>query len=136
VHGNNAGASWALRVKDKDNYYLFILSGPEGPKDPNKFIYYTVREGKPSGSPKINPLPAELVLKEGRSYHLTITMKKDQIVHKLEDPEGEGDTFNLPIFWDSNNTYPHGCVGFTSLGGQKFYVDNLIVEPLGTRAPR
>lgn len=133
---NNAGASWALRVSDPDNYYLFSLSGPDGPEYANRFISYTVRDGKrdPKSLNYVNLTPD--LLKEGRNYHLEIRVEKNKITSKLEDTDGTAGDIQLGVFVDPGNAHPHGSVGFMSLGNQKFSVDDLWVRPLGTQKPQ
>lgn len=133
---NNAGASWALRAKDTNNYYLFTLSGPDGPEYPNRFIGYIVRDGKRDlRSQSFVNLKPDL-LKEGRNYHLEIKVEKNKITHKLEDTDGTGEEIPLGVFVDTSNAYPHGSVGFVALGSQKFSVDDLWVRPPGMQKPQ
>jgi TIR domain len=133
---NNAGASWALRVNDPNNYYLFSLSGPDGPEYANRFISYTMRDGKrdPKSLNYVNLMPD--LLKEGRNYHVEIKVEKNKITSKLEDTDGTAEDIQLGVFVDTSNTHPHGSVGFMALGNQKFSVDDLWVRPLGTQKPQ
>ena len=133
---NNAGASWALRVSDPDNYYLFSLSGPDGPEYANRFISYTVRDGKrdPKSLNYVNLMPD--LLKEGRNYHVEIKVEKNKITSKLEDTDGTADEIPLGVFVDTSNTHPQGSVGFMALGNQKFSVDDVWVRPLGMQKPQ
>lgn len=133
---NNAGASWALRVNDPNNYYLFSLAGPDGPEYANRFISYIMRDGKrdPRSLNYVNLHPD--LLKEGRNYHLEIRVEKNKITSMLEDTDGTAGDIPLGVFVDTSNAYPHGSVGFMALGNQKFSVDDVWVRPLGTQKPQ
>jgi hypothetical protein len=132
---NNAGASWALRVNDPNNYYLFSLSGPDGPEYANRFISYTVRNGQrdPRSLNYVNLDPA--LLKAGHNYHLEIRVEKTKITHQLVDTDGSADEIPLGVFVDVSNAHPQGSVGFMALGSQRFSVDDIWVRPPNMQKP-
>jgi TIR domain len=133
---NDAGASWALRVDDQNNYYLFSLSGPDGPEYPNRLITYIVRDGQrdPKSFNSTNIRPD--LLKEGRSYHVEIRMEQYKISTRIGDTDGTGGEEELGVFVDTNNSHPHGSVGFMALGNQNFSVDDLWIRPLTVKKPQ
>lgn len=131
---NEVGATWAARVKDPDNYYLFHLSGP-GADGPGFFYTYVVRDGvlrhlKPD---QTQPDAPELV--EGDEYTIRVIAKGPVITHRISsakkpssaNPLGE----KLDEFIDSNFTY--GGIGFRTIQAEKFAIADLRVTPLDAR---
>jgi serine/threonine protein kinase len=131
---NDAGAAWALRVKDSNNYYLFYLSGPGG-SYPNRFITYVVRDGKFNLPNFALSTPLTIELKSGGQYDVNIKAEGNQITQKIT-PAETGDEVNLGLFHDPDNTFTFGGVGFRTVGIEKFSVDDLYVRPLGTKLPQ
>jgi len=132
---NEGGAAWALRVKDSNNYYLFYLSGPGG-TNPNTFLTYVVRDGKPFQK-SADKLVVRLIA--SGEYQISISAKGNQINHKIksdnEDMEEAGEFRNLGLFVDTDNTYPTGGIGFRTFASEKFAVGALYVRPPGLELP-
>ena len=129
---DNRGAAWALRVNGEGDYYLFYLSGPEG-LYPNRFLSYVVRDGKPDPkSERSTNVVAEL--KEGQFYEVVIKAEGNKFTHTMT-PEATGVEVRLGDFVDPNNTHPWGSIGFRTMGGEKFSVDDLFIYPPGTKKP-
>jgi serine/threonine protein kinase len=131
---NDAGAAWALRVNDSNNYYLFYLSGPGG-NYPNRFITYVVRDGKFSLPNFALSTPFTVELKSGGQYEVNIKAEGNQITQKIT-PAETGDEVNLGLFHDPDNTFTFGGIGFRTVGIEKFSIDDLYVRPLGTKLPQ
>jgi len=131
---NEVGATWAARVKDPDNYYLFHLSGPKSDA-PGFFYTYVVRDGvlrrlKPD---QTQPDAPELV--EGDEYTIRVIAKGPVITHRMSsakkprsaNPLGE----KLDEFTDNN--LPYGGLGFRTIQNEKFAIADLRVTPLDAR---
>ncbi len=131
---NDAGAAWALRVKDSDNYYLFYLSGPGG-NYPNRFVTYVVRNGKFKLPEYDKFVPFPLTLKNGGEYDVEIKADGNQISHTIT-PADTGEPVKLDTFSDPNNTFAFGGFGFRTVGIEKFSVDDLYVRPLAMTLPQ
>ncbi|HEV3470196.1 MAG TPA: TIR domain-containing protein [Pyrinomonadaceae bacterium] len=127
------GAAWALRVNGPENYYLFYLSGPEG-LYPNRFLSYVVRDGKPDPKSERSVNLVES-LKAGQFYHVEVTAEGNRIVHTLT-PAETGREIKLGAFVDPAGAYQRGSIGFRTVGGETFTVDDLWVHPPGAPAPR
>jgi hypothetical protein len=131
---NDAGAAWALRVRDSDNYYLFYLSGPGG-NYPNRFVTYVVQDGK-FDLPEYKQFRSfPLALKDGGEYDVEITADGNRISHTIT-PADTGDPVKLDVFADSNNTFAYGSFGFRTIGVEKFSVDDLYLRPLAMALPQ
>lgn len=129
---SNRGAAWALRVNGEGDYYLFYLSGPGG-LYPRRFLSYVVRDGKPDPrSERSTNVIAEL--KEGESYQVEIKAEGSKFTHLLTN-NVTGEEIRLGDFVDPHNTYPQGSIGFRTMNGEKFSVDDLFIYPPGTKKP-
>ncbi len=130
---NAAGATWALRIRDQDNYYLFHLSGADGSKTATSyFSTYIVRDGKLGEAVARIPVTKQLIA--GGEYTVNIMAKANEITHLLnsaDDPSTEALGDPLGYFKDDGNAYASGGIGFRSLGTEQFSVDELYVRPFG-----
>jgi len=131
---NDGGATWALRVKDPGNYYLFYLSGPGGMNTPNYFFTYLVQDGKQVLEHADKVL---VTLNAGGQYHISIEASKDLISQTItsdqidDDDAGYAKTLGLV----RDDTYHMGCIGFRTFGNEKFAVSALFVRPPGVHVP-
>lgn len=57
-----------------------------------------------------------------------------KFTHRLENTE-TGEVENLGDFVDSNNAHPRGSLGFLTVQGERFAVDDLFIYPPGTKKP-
>lgn len=124
---NAKGAAWAVRVQPNGrDYYLFYLSGPEG-QFPNRFITYVVRNNViPKMSEKSVALNEKL--EANGQYRITVIVNKNRIAHTLQSVQTTN-KFNLGEFIDEANTFTSGSFGFRTIGGEKFSIDYLDVQP-------
>jgi serine/threonine protein kinase len=134
---NAVGAAWALRINDKENYYLFYLRGAIGNKTATSyFLTYLVRDGK-LGAP-ISRIPVITKLIAGGEYTINITAKGNEIKHFInsaQDPSRDEIGDPLGDFKDESNAYPVGEIGFRTVGQERFSVDELYIRPLDLQNP-
>ncbi len=131
---NAAGAAWALRIQDTENYYLFYLSSAGGKNATSYFLTYIVRAGK-MGVP-IARIPVSTTLIPG-DYTINITAKNNEIKHFINSaqaPSTEALGDELGYFQDESNAYTIGGIGFRTVGQERFSVDELYVRPLGLQS--
>jgi hypothetical protein len=124
---NGRGAAWALRVKDSANYYLFYLTGPDEPFA-NRFLTYIVRDGKfdPARPYLDDSLPSHL--EPSGQYTVDITATGNVIEHEIYSSK-TGKRFPIGAFKDNNNFFIYGTIGFRTIGGEKFSIDEVVVTP-------
>jgi hypothetical protein len=124
---NAAGASWAVRVKDSNNYYLFYLSGPKG-IFPNRFLTYIVHDGKLEPNNPDGSVAITTVIKDNSQYDVHVEVKGSRVFTQIT-PGETGKAENLGFFDDPKNTYTYGGIGFRTVGPERFSVDDLFVQP-------
>ena len=131
---NDAGAAWALRVKDPNNYYLFYLSGPGGMNDKNTFFTYLVRDGRLLQKKADNLV---VTLKAGGQYHIDINVSNDLITQTItsDNRDDEDPGVEKPLGLLRDDTYHTGSIGFRTLGAEKFVVWGLFVRPPNVTTP-
>ena len=123
------GAAWAVRAKDPDNYYLFYVSGPKG-LFPGRFTTYVVKDGKLDPQQPIQSVPVITDFTAGGEYQVEIRGTKDTIEHTIT-PSSTGRAEPLGVFQDPEKTYLYGGIGFRTVGGEQFSIDDLFVQPRG-----
>lgn len=125
---NAAGAAWALRIRDSNDFYLFYLSGPEGRFPEGRFCIYIVRNNEFDPAKPFQSSPIIVKLVRGGQYDIHVTATANLIVHQITSAE-TGKPENLGSFDDPNNTFLLGGIGFRTVGGEKFSIDELVVKP-------
>ena len=125
---NAAGAAWALRIRDSNDFYLFYLSGPEGLFPEGRFCTYIVRNNQFDPMKPFPSSPIIVKLVRGGQYEIHITAKGNRIEHQIKSEE-TGKPENLGFFEDPNNTFLLGGIGFRTVGREKFSIDDLFVRP-------
>ncbi|HSB10210.1 MAG TPA: PEGA domain-containing protein [Blastocatellia bacterium] len=123
-----AGAAWALRIRDSNNFYLFYLSGPEGRFPSGRFCIYIVRNNQFDPAKPFQSSPIIVKLVRGGQYDINITAKGNIIDHQITSAE-TGKSENLGFFEDPNNTFLLGGIGFRTVDREKFSIDDLWVRP-------
>jgi hypothetical protein len=126
---NAGGATWALHIKDPNNYYLFYLSGPEG-LFPNRFITYIVIDNKLDPHAPVSSVPVPMELKAGGDYTIEITASKNIIEHAIT-PAATGERIRFGFFEDPKHLFPYGNIGFRTVAQEQFSIDELFVLPKG-----
>lgn len=127
IFANGKGATWVIRARDKENYYLFHLMGPNG-AEPNRFYSFVVQDGKLK---QLRP-PEFIPLKlngQGASFLISVEAKGPSIKHFIEisnDPQATG---QRPLSVLTDSTFSSGSVGFTSKDGEEFIVQFVSIEP-------
>lgn len=138
---NGLGAEWAVRVQDKDHYYLFRLEGPE--RDPQKLSYiyaYAVNDsnerqlqGRVTVTLKLKAAgDGYTVFTRVRGYAFEILMRDDTdpSVEQPLNPPGQGEVPIATFRDDDAKAFRAGSVGLRAgIGNEKFTVDNFRVEP-------
>ena len=131
---NAKGAAWAIRVQpDTRSYYLFYLSGPDG-QSRNRFLTYIVHDNKLDPAIPKDSTPLTEKPEINGQYQITVIVKGNQITHKIESAQS-GNATNLGDFTDQENSFASGTVGFRTIGGEKFSVDDLYIRPPNIKLP-
>lgn len=133
---NEVGATWAVRVKGPDDYYLFHLTGPKSDA-PGFFYTYVVRDGvlRHLAPDHIQPDAPKLV--EGDEYTIRIIAKGSVITHRMSSAKTPGSANPLGEKLDefTDNNFPYGGIGFRTIQAEKFAIADLRVTPLDARKP-
>jgi hypothetical protein len=123
---NGKGAVWIVRAQDKQNFYLFQLTGPRA-SSPNTFRYFAYQNGQPRllGSVPI----VEDLGKPDDSFTITVEAKGPVIKHYIQiksAPKASGPELISTV---TDNTYSYGGVGFGAKDGEEFVIFLLNVVP-------
>jgi hypothetical protein len=140
---SDAGAAWALRTADPNNYYLFYLCGPKGPV-PNAFITYIVRDGKfYVMRPAVSPSPILVYPERGYEYTLIVEARGNVINHKIipskkntKEKDQIGSQLTLGSFTDKDSLFLFGGIGFRCVGGEAFAISDLYITPVNSEGPK
>lgn len=120
---NNHGAVWILRAKNAQNYYLFQVSVKD-----RLLRTYIVENGNTTARETSNIL----VDPDGNtSYQIRAFVQGDRIRHYLKN-NTTGDEELMGLLVDSH--FKYGAVGFATLAGEQFLVEDLIVRPYAESA--
>lgn len=123
------GAAWVLRAQDKENYYLFYLSGKDG-HSPNNLSTYICRNGFVDLSkPAIISLDIPFQIEPDQNYGVKILVKGNTIEHVLTSNK-TGQSVQIGFFQDYKNIFPCGNVGFVALSDEDFKVYAFVVNPI------
>jgi hypothetical protein len=134
---NGEGAAWALRYRDQENYYLFVLFGPEGKTARNKLVFYVVKDGALSSPLADYGLPC--ALENEKPYTITVDVHENIFEHfityeDLLDPvSGErkcngirvGEPEQIAVFTGKDNRFRTGGIGFRAYTDQQFSIKDL-----------
>jgi hypothetical protein len=132
---NANGAAWAIHVQpDAKSYYLFYLSGSDG-QIPNRFLTYVVHNNKLTPTLFADSISLVEKPEANGQYQIKVTVKGNRITNEIESAQ-TGDRLNLGDFTDEENSFSSGSVGFRTIGGEKFSVDNLYVRPPNIKPPQ
>lgn len=108
------GAAWVARAKDRNNYYLFELNGPQS-ANPGTLIFYIYRDGvlKEQDRKKV---PGKLAKDD--QFKITLEARGNQFIVWLytnSNPTSDSKGNKIGIFQDE--AFPIGGVGFRSKDG-------------------
>lgn len=124
---NGVAASFILRAKDSNNYYLVQLTGPNAPE---RYVLrgFIVRNGvlSPLGA----PIPIEGfadTLRANQFFRVTIkTTERNKFKVSITDSQ-TGDVLPLGILTDPNNNFPIGAVGLAVRDAEQNEIGSFIV---------
>ncbi|MGH9837507.1 MAG: hypothetical protein ACREEM_01845 [Blastocatellia bacterium] len=128
---DSRGATWLVRAdKEGRSYYLFHLSGSASTKfTPRRFYTFLISNG---GQPQSvsTPIPVIPELNNKTSYTINVVVQGNTIKHTIT-PNDTGETVDLGIWTDTStdkDKFLYGTLGFRSLAGEIFAVDDLTVS--------
>lgn len=125
---NGIAASFALRVKDADNYYLVQLTGPKA-DEPYVLRGFVIQKGVLQRFGTTIPLSSyTATLKQNQFFKVELLMVDNNIKVTLEDHD-TGEPFTLGVLTDNNRTFSRGAVGLAARNGEQNEVGRFIVIP-------
>lgn len=125
VFSNNKGASWVVRARDPNNYYLFEISRPAGGSPVINF--YICRNGKLEWKDS-RPI-VEKIDKPGDSFHIIFEARGNTFDTKLSIASAPStQPYRLAIFQDDELSW--GGVGFRGKDLSEFLLQTFFVIPL------
>lgn len=123
---NGKGASWVVRAKDEQNYYMFqLVPATEGLQ--SKFNFYVCQQG--TCTLKDSKRYPEPLNKPNDSYFIQLEARGTEFTHRIRvlmNPRAD-DPQPLGTFSDGTLTY--GGVGFRSIDDNQALLQNLVVIP-------
>ncbi|HWP43233.1 MAG TPA: carboxypeptidase-like regulatory domain-containing protein [Blastocatellia bacterium] len=123
---NGKGAVWILRAQDKQNYYLFQLTGPRA-SAPNTLRYFAYQNGQPR---LLGSVPVvENLGTPGDSFTITVEAKGPVIKHYIQvksAPKASGPELISTV---TDTIFSYGGVGFGAKDGEEFTVFLINVIP-------
>ena len=122
---NGRGAAWIIRARDKKDYYLFQLSGPEG-ANPRVFRSYVYQKGQPTLL-KSDSVVEDLSRPKDQ-YHITIEVRGATIKHFITVSSNPSATSEL-MSTLTDSTFSYGTIGFGAIDGEEFAVYFVNVTP-------
>ena len=128
---NGKGAAWIVRARNKQNYYLFQLTGPKS-LSPNYFRSFVYQNGqfKPLDSVKV----VENLSIPGDSFTIRVEADGTTIKHFIQLKNNPAAGSKL-IHTLSDKTLTYGMVGFQAKDDEEFYVYTMIVMPVKPKPP-
>lgn len=123
VFSNGKGASWGVRAKDSNNYYLFEISNPQSPS----LNFYVCQDGKLEW--KDSQRIVEKLDKKGDSFHITFEAKGgrfDTGITIASAPSAK--PHMIGVFQDDSFSY--GGVGFRGKDQSESLLQSFFVIPL------
>ena len=128
---NGKGAAWIVRARDRQNYYLFQLTGPRS-ISPNYFRSYLYQNGqiKMLDSVKV----VENLNTPGDSFTIMVEADGTTIKHFIKLKSAPALGFQ-PMHTFGDKTLPYGMVGFQAKEDEEFNVYTMIVMPGKPKPP-
>ena len=122
---NGKGAAWVVRARDKQNYYLFQLTGPKS-QTPNRFNSYVYKNGEPQ---LLGTMPVvEDLSRPDDAYTITIEAKGPLIKHYIQ-LKSEPLNGSMPLGLLLDSSFSYGAVGVGTKDGEEFILYTLFVLP-------
>ncbi|MCI0491077.1 MAG: hypothetical protein L0229_31185 [Blastocatellia bacterium] len=126
---NGKGAVWIVRARDKQNYYMFQLTGPKG-SPPTIFKSYISENGRLRELKAADYVALNLGIKND-TFHITVEAKGNTIKHFIEVTSDPRNTGPQPISELRNaDAISHGTVGFGTKDGEEFLVYFVNINPM------
>jgi hypothetical protein len=128
---NGKGAAWIVRARDRQNYYLFQLTGPKS-ASPNFFRGYHYQNGQFKLLDYVKVV--ENLSIPGDSFTITVEADGPTIKHfiRLKSDPAAGSKL-MHTLTDKSLTY--GTVGFQAKDDEEFYAYTMIVMPGKPKPP-
>ena len=118
---NGKGAAWIVRARDKQNYYMFQLTGPKG-SPPTTFSSYLCQDGQIRRLKPPDYVALNLGIKND-SFHITVEVKGTTIKHSVEVTSDPRVTGPQPISeLRDADAISYGGIGFGTKDGEEFLV--------------
>jgi hypothetical protein len=124
---NGRGASWVVRAKDEQNYYMFqLVPANEGLQ--SRFNFYVCRQGECTlKDSKRYPEPLN---KANDSYFVQLEAKGSEFLHRITVQSNPRVDDPQPLGTFSDDTFTYGGVGFRSADENQVLLQNLVVIPV------
>jgi len=123
---NGMGASFALRARDNQNYYLLQLTGAKA-DEPHVVRLYLVKNGVVR---RIRAIPfssaAARVMDSGQFFSVTVKMVNYQITVEINDSE-TGVLHSLGVLTDLDQNFAVGAVGIAARGEEENVIERFVV---------
>lgn len=124
---NGRGASWVVRAKDEQNYYMFQLV-PAADGLQTRFNFYVCREGQCTlKDSKRYPEPLN---KPNDSYFVQLEVRGVEFIHKITVSSNPRVDDPQPLGTFSDETFTYGGVGFRGIDENQALLQNLVVIPI------
>jgi hypothetical protein len=125
---NGKGAVWIMRARDKNNYYLFQLVGPNG-DSPNTFRSFIYQDGEAKPLRAAERVPEDLGRPDDM-FHITIEAVGGTIIHRIQANSAPKTEEPKPFSVLEDVIFPQGGVGFGTKEGEEFIVRLWNVLPI------
>ncbi|MCI0664407.1 MAG: PEGA domain-containing protein, partial [Acidobacteria bacterium] len=126
VFTNGKGVAWVARAKDRDNYYLFEISGPRSGKP--AFNFYVCEEGKLELKDS-RPIVGEKIDKPGDSFHIIFEARGGRFDTRLTILSAPSAKPHL-IGISQDDSFSYGGIGFRGKDQSDSLLQTFFVIPL------
>ncbi len=121
------GASWVVRARDEQNYYMFQLV-PAADGLQSRFNFYVCRQGECTlKDSKRYPEPLN---KPNDSYFVQLETRGVEFVHRITVQSNPRVDDPQPLGTFSDDTFTYGGVGFRGTDENQALLQNLVVIPI------
>jgi hypothetical protein len=123
---NGKGAAWVVRARDKQNYYLFQLTGPNS-EIPNRFQSYIYKNGQ--AQLLVSTSLVTDLSRPDDAFSITIEAKGPTIKHYIEQYRKPNAGGPEPLGLLTDSSFSYGAVGAGTKDGEEFILYTLFVAP-------